>query len=101
MIDNYIETLYKCQYLEENDVKVLCEKAKEILANESNVQPVRAPVTICGDTHGQFHDLIELFNIGGIHNRNTSEQVMYLTQTICFWGITSIAGITALRRCAY
>jgi len=32
---------------------------------ESNVQPVRCPVTICGDVHGQLHDLIELFRIGG------------------------------------
>jgi len=46
-------------------VKALCEKAKEILVNESNVKPVRPPVTICGDIHGQFHDLKELFKIGG------------------------------------
>jgi serine/threonine-protein phosphatase 2A catalytic subunit len=32
---------------------------------ESNVQQVRCPVTICGDVHGQLHDLIELFRIGG------------------------------------
>lgn len=40
-------------------------QAKEILAKESNVQPVRCPVTVCGDVHGQFHDLMELFRIGG------------------------------------
>jgi serine/threonine-protein phosphatase 2A catalytic subunit len=40
-------------------------QAKEILTNESNVSQVRAPVTICGDIHGQFHDLKELFRIGG------------------------------------
>lgn len=43
----------------------LCGKAKELLNDESNVQPVPIPVTVCGDVHGQYHDLIELFKIGG------------------------------------
>ena len=40
-------------------------QAKEILAKESNVQEVKCPVTVCGDVHGQFHDMMELFRIGG------------------------------------
>jgi serine/threonine-protein phosphatase 2A catalytic subunit len=38
--------------LTEYEVKQLCQKAKEILSKEENVQPVKAPVTICGDIHG-------------------------------------------------
>ena len=65
VLDEHISQLRKGQILSEAQVKALCEKAKEILAKESNVQPVKCPVTVCGDIHGQFYDLLELFMIGG------------------------------------
>ncbi|KAI3500487.1 hypothetical protein L1887_36309 [Cichorium endivia] len=46
-------------------VRSLCDKAKEIMMKESNAHPVKIPVTICGDIHGQFHDIAEFFRIGG------------------------------------
>ncbi|PNY17012.1 serine/threonine protein phosphatase PP2A catalytic subunit-like protein [Trifolium pratense] len=64
-LNEQISQLMQCKPLSEQQVKELCEKAKEILMHESNVQPVKSPVTICGDIHGQFHDLAELFRIGG------------------------------------
>lgn len=64
-LDEQIEQLMKCEPLSEDNVKALCEKAKEVLGQESNVQPVKCPVSVCGDVHGQHQDLVELFRIGG------------------------------------
>jgi serine/threonine-protein phosphatase 2A catalytic subunit len=51
-LDECIESLLNCNPLSEMEVKMLCETAKGILTHEKNVQPVRTPVTICGDIHG-------------------------------------------------
>ncbi|KAJ9051280.1 Serine/threonine-protein phosphatase PP2A catalytic subunit [Entomophthora muscae] len=64
-LDGWIEQLSECKPLGESDIKKLCDIARELLSLESNVQPVKCPVTVCGDIHGQFHDLAELFKIGG------------------------------------
>ena len=64
-VDRQIEQLWECKPLSEVEVKNLCDQARTILVEEWNVQPVKCPVTVCGDIHGQFHDLIELFRIGG------------------------------------
>ena len=64
-LDRMIETLRRCEVLQESEVKLLCSKAMEILVEESNVQRIDSPVTICGDIHGQFYDLMELFKVGG------------------------------------
>ncbi|CAD8211807.1 unnamed protein product [Paramecium octaurelia] len=64
-LDRQIAQLRNCENITEGEVKALCTKAREILVEESNVQRVDAPVTICGDIHGQFFDLMELFKVGG------------------------------------
>ena len=65
ILDRQINDLMDCKPLAENEIKNLCDKAREILSEEGNVQDVKCPVTVCGDIHGQFHDLMELFRIGG------------------------------------
>ena len=64
-LDKYIEQAYLRQFLPENVVRVLCEKTKEVLINEGNVRNVSSPVTVVGDVHGQFYDVLEIFKIAG------------------------------------
>ncbi|KAG0701660.1 Metallo-dependent phosphatase-like protein [Suillus ampliporus] len=63
--DRWIDQLMECRHLPEPDMKVLCDRVRAILMEESNIQPVSSPVTICGDIHGQFWDLLELLRKGG------------------------------------
>ena len=46
-IEGHISLLKKCEYIRsEQDVKKLCEKAKEILVEEGNVLYLNAPITV-------------------------------------------------------
>ena len=51
-IEKWLSMAKEGKVLPERDLRILCEKIKEILIEESNVQPVSSPVTICGDIHG-------------------------------------------------
>eukprot|EP01112_Ceratiomyxa_fruticulosa_P019983 TRINITY_DN667_c0_g1_i1.p1 TRINITY_DN667_c0_g1~~TRINITY_DN667_c0_g1_i1.p1 ORF type:complete len:309 (+),score=54.01 TRINITY_DN667_c0_g1_i1:222-1148(+) len=64
-LDKCIEQLQRCEILSEGTIKEICEKVKEILIYESNVQQLKLPVTVVGDVHGQFYDVLEIFKIGG------------------------------------
>lgn len=63
--EEIIEALKRKEKIQENNIQKLCEIAKDILKSEPNTVRVKSPVTICGDIHGQFDDLLELFKIGG------------------------------------
>lgn len=49
----------------ENEVRALCLKSREIFLSQPILLELEAPLKICGDIHGQYTDLLRLFEYGG------------------------------------
>ena len=64
-VDGYLERLWLAKKLTILEIRKLLIKARELLIDESNVVRLSTPISICGDVHGQFFDVKELFAIGG------------------------------------
>lgn len=51
--------------MKESQIKYLCTKAKSIFLSQPNLLELGPCVNICGDIHGQYYDLLQLFEVGG------------------------------------
>lgn len=49
----------------EQEVRGLCLKSREIFLQQPILLELEAPLKICGDIHGQYSDLLRLFEYGG------------------------------------
>ncbi|KRZ84367.1 Serine/threonine-protein phosphatase PP1-beta [Trichinella sp. T8] len=72
-IDNIIARLLEVRgarpgrnvQLTENEIKGLCYKSREIFLSQPILLELEAPLNLCGDIHGQYYDLLRLFECGG------------------------------------
>ena len=60
-----IKSISESNLLSLEELKYLCSKSLEIFMEEPVFLELNAPIVICGDTHGQFRDLLRLFDFGG------------------------------------
>lgn len=51
--------------LSEEEIKFLCNKSREVFMNQPIFLELEAPIKIVGDIHGQYYDLLRLFDYGG------------------------------------
>ena len=51
--------------LTELEIKFLIYQSKKIISDQPVYLEIQAPIIICGDTHGQYTDLLRLFEVGG------------------------------------
>lgn len=52
-------------FLGEDEVTQLCVKVRDIFMRQPILLELEAPIKVCGDTHGQYSDLLRLFEYGG------------------------------------
>lgn len=72
-VDNIIEQLLTVRgsrpgrqvNLTEVEIRWLCIKSREIFTVQPVLLELEAPIKICGDIHGQYYDLLRLFEYGG------------------------------------
>lgn len=71
-LDGLIERLLEARInrgkriqLIESEIRQLCITAKEVFLRQPNLLELEAPINVCGDIHGQYPDLLRLFEYGG------------------------------------
>ncbi|EPS58158.1 serine/threonine-protein phosphatase, partial [Genlisea aurea] len=63
-------------FLDCNEIADLCDNAERIFSGEPTVLQLRAPIKIFGDLHGQFGDLMRLFDEYG--SPSTAGDIAYI-----------------------
>ncbi|KAH9896538.1 Metallo-dependent phosphatase [Cubamyces lactineus] len=76
----------------------ILEQATDLMSREPNLLAVSGPVTVCGDIHGQYYDLMKIFEIGGSFEENNYLFLGDYVDRGCF-GIECLLYLYALKLC--
>lgn len=59
------EYVTKPAQLSVEQLNLVLDEIINIFKNEPSLLELHPPITVCGDIHGQFHDLLHIFDLGG------------------------------------
>lgn len=65
----------------EGKIMELCRHAREVFMEQDMMLQLNVPIIVCGDIHGQFEDLLEIFSKAG-----TPANESFLFLGIVFYG---------------
>lgn len=99
-----------------SEIVAICRAAQEVFLSQPSLIELNPPVKILGDIHGQFHDLIRLFEMVSVLDKEfyTCKYIyiyifipydvrvgFLLIQTICSWATMWIEASRVWRRYCY
>lgn len=61
----YSTKVTKAVCLKNAEITMICQRVREVFLNQPSLLELNAPVKIVGDIHGQYNDLIRLFEMCG------------------------------------
>ncbi|KAI0780365.1 Metallo-dependent phosphatase [Trametes elegans] len=76
----------------------ILDQATDLMSREPNLLHVPSPVIVCGDIHGQYYDLMKIFEIGGSFDENNYLFLGDYVDRGCF-GIECLLYLYALKLC--
>ena len=65
LIKKILNPSYKQNQLKIEEIEALCICSREIIKKQPILLELEAPLCICGDIHGQFDDLLKIFEKAG------------------------------------
>ena len=67
------DVIAKCREqirLDSNAVAEMVQSVTDVMSRENNIVEVNAPCTVVGDIHGQYYDLLHMFDLNGLPGRD-------------------------------
>ncbi|KAI0700677.1 Metallo-dependent phosphatase [Cerioporus squamosus] len=84
--------------LSQEQALFILEQTTDLMTREPNLLQVPSPVIVCGDIHGQYYDLMKVFEVGGSFEESNYLFLGDYVDRGCF-GIECLLYLYALKLC--